>query len=112
MKKHTPGPWTTDPVFGDDELSIILGYEVLGKGNPILIGTTFQDDDEGFIDRKTAFANARLIAAAPDLLEGCQSIATAFEGADPWDEFQVGEILKVLNKVRAAIARATVGKES
>lgn len=44
-------------------------------------------------------ANARLIAAAPELLEACQSICGVFEGQE--------DVPRYVAKARAAIAKAT-----
>lgn len=64
MNKHTPGPWQ---VISDDHpeainknLEVVAGSNILCK-----IGG-------GLLDVRTA--NARLIAAAPDLLAALQSI--------------------------------------
>lgn len=88
--KHTPGPWFGrpyhDPILiqGCDEVGLCIAFSCGGGG---------QKRDE-------FKANARLIAAAPDLLEsvkallGCMSLAG-------WD----GDPIAV--KARAAIAKAT-----
>jgi len=60
MNKHTPGPWETDKVAvrsgGPNGRQICL-CEITVRGRPY---------DETYDE---AIANARLIAAAPDLLE-------------------------------------------
>jgi hypothetical protein len=68
MAEHTPGPWATEAIFGDDGLDIVLGYEVPRAGSPILLGSVFADDDGGPIRPDQARANARLMALAPELL--------------------------------------------
>ncbi len=93
MTKHTPGPWV-----------------VRGQGTPLLCVT---DHDSAYIvDRFTlpSFrpdeereANARLIAAAPDLLVACKMAAERlhrFAGSFPRTP---GDLLDVLDK---AIAKA------
>jgi len=76
--KHTPGPWKTDQ-FGDIETE-----------GGIAIATT-----ELLTVRD--MANARLIAAAPELLEALYDVdATATDAYDP----------VMLAKVQAAIAKA------
>lgn len=94
--QHTPGPWSVDPI--DD-----LDAHILGKPNgfcaDIIADVKSFDLDEGQ-------ANARLIAAAPDLLE-------ALKGAvDAADAFEAGVPLSTsfedwLASARAAIAKAT-----
>ncbi len=75
MSKYTPGPWTTDCVFDDDKLAtdIVLDYLVPELGNPVVLGSAYADDHEPGIDQDQAIANARLMSAAPDLLEACKS---------------------------------------
>lgn len=90
MTQHTPGPWS-------------VGYD--GPSLPII------DSHEGFIafvkqpDDDATEANARLIAAAPDLLEalhGCEDFV-ALAPSNLWTE---RAITNTLGKLRAAIARA------
>ena len=62
--QHTPGPWKVEP-----PLSALneYGYEVIRDGVGICeLGRTEQDG-----------ANARLIAAAPDLLAMCKELLRA-----------------------------------
>lgn len=75
--KHTPGPWVAEPVMQDLSLDICLDYQIPGAGNPVTIGFAHGQDDDSGPDRYTgpgsisssqAEANARLMAAAPDLL--------------------------------------------
>ena len=85
MNKHTPGPWS----FYDDSND--------GKTNRIeivAIGKTVARIYHSVPDKD--LPNARLIAAAPDLLE---SLAFVIRGVpDTWEGVQ---------KARAAIAKAT-----
>jgi len=90
MSKHTPGPWSYEGVPGwanswyvrNAERQIICSTDVIGR---------FGGDE-----------NARLIAAAPDLLAALQLIETDKDG----DGFICVE---AMNLVRAAIAKATGG---
>jgi hypothetical protein len=86
MSKHTPGPWTW-----------VEGYNGLygsGKDNDVL---TFADYEGMYLSysNKYTHGNARLIAAAPDLLEALKNVIRGVP--DTWD----GVI-----KARAAIAKA------
>ena len=77
MSKHTPGPWEYRLTEGSDKkLATVYGR---GKG----------------IARHVLPEDARLIAAAPDLLEACK---TALYGG--------GTIAEAAEKCRAAIAKA------
>lgn len=78
MNKHTPGPWVVgkaarnpypDPP-GDKWSIAAYGCWIAGV-YPFVRGC--QDDSE-------AKANARLIAAAPDLLEACRAMVDCYEG--------------------------------
>lgn len=64
---HTPGPWLIDDDSGPDELSVCDEsgrYEIASSvGGPVR-----QDSEGGYNDYREVEANARLIAAAPDLL--------------------------------------------
>ena len=70
-QKHTPGPWEVVPgTLGDEDRSISATSK---GGNPIWIGRVYGGGITAMPDPRTT-ANARLIAAAPELLEA----ATAF----------------------------------
>lgn len=66
MSKHTPGPWSEVPPQneGANSLRIFSGSKLVG-----LASNSDMSDDE-------LEANARLIAAAPDLLEALRSART------------------------------------
>lgn len=55
-----------------------------------------------FWGKEPPSAHARLIAAAPELLEACEDIVAAFEIRDGWTE----AVAKEMSIVRAAIAKA------
>lgn len=82
MGTHTPGPWS-DPVnYGASK------FEVQGQKRRIATVDTIQD--------------ARLIAAAPELLEAAKlALRYWLEDADP------KELPEQLDKIRATIAKAT-----
>lgn len=62
--KHTPGPWTLRE-RGD-------WIEVIADGRPVAIGAVVDRSDPSTVS--LGFANANLIAAAPDLLAACRRI--------------------------------------
>jgi hypothetical protein len=98
--KHTPGPWTVAP---DGEH--VLGGE---PTDPVVIAGTMLADWCSETD-ETSEANARLIAAAPNLLAALETALSALNHA--------GEVATASGKgelyigtraaARAAIAKAT-----
>jgi hypothetical protein len=110
-QSHTPGPWQIKPSnneitnvdHGRLPFAIVAGYS--------LIGATYENGKD-----------ARLIAAAPDLLEALQEVVKlANQAHDHWDndrDAKVGKILlalsghmprydKRIDAIHAAIAKAT-----
>ena len=89
--QHTPGPW-----FANDSLQL---FAETGQHIASLDSST-----EGF-EGGTLYANARLIAAAPDLLAALKAFDDAFshycEGDPDSDE------VSALYQAREAIAKAT-----
>ena len=99
MANHTPGPWTYH--YNDDDLTH-CGY-VVGPhphhGRPVVVVASANPDPQ-------LEANARLIAAAPALLEACQA-ALEYIGGDGWD-LTIGQHRDnpLPAQLRAAIAAA------
>lgn len=91
MSKHTPGPWQWTQHF-DPTISIYKdGFGQIAR---------LYDSSAG-----TGKANARLIAAAPDLLAALKSIAIAWK-----DEVLVHDDQReAMRAATAAIAKATGG---
>ena len=98
--KHTPGPWTMHPRFDD-------GAEVRAIA-PVAwcsVATTVGSSGNQSIDAAEARANARLIAAAPDLLRALE------EAIRDHDDFEDGRLSgNTVATMYAAIAKATRGK--
>ncbi len=104
-KKHTPGPWHVDPKAAEEsffEDVSILRHDGLAVAVAVHNGDIIPPEPE---------ANARLIAAAPDLLEAlkpfaecCDSIGREIpdsKDTSSWT-FQAGDF----RRARAAIAKA------
>ena len=98
MNKHTPGPWLIEPQWS----------ERCG-GSVAVVNREVSGWDWDVCSVHSSEANARLIAAAPDLLEAAQ---LALQIAESWIHDQLdgtssidGALLH-LDPVRAAIARA------
>ncbi len=100
MTKHTPGPW-----------DYRLRFNAEDKGNPPLGGWySVTADAANFMVASTELsaeedeANARLIAAAPDLLSSCVGLLSALEEMIPrFKSFHGNETVEY---ARAAIAKA------
>ena len=86
--KYTPGPWGA--VERDRIIDIFAGDRVPARIN----------DDAGYSPE--ARANARLIAAAPELLEACRDLVFRFEHMDDLVDADA------INVACAAIAKATI----
>ncbi len=102
-EKHTPGPWYQFGCGVTDE-----NPKHVKPGTPLnLIAATGDDCDPG--DESQQIANARLIAAAPELLAALNDalpLLEGFEDADMHEDDEVPIVAPVLAKVRAAIAKA------
>ena len=95
--KHTPGPWTHDT--SDQTVMVQVGKKILAICSIERIDSAPRESYEfGCVSN----ANARLIAAAPDLLSVVEELE---ESADYWSEYDVP--LGIVDRLRAAIAKAT-----
>ena len=119
---HTPGPWTV----GNEEFGSAVndseGKRVANASNRFLPGTSMGRDETlrdyvvRAIDNPTIAANARLIAAAPELLAALQLIDQAHAacvryadvpgGGTDWRSY----CAELANIARAAIARAAIAQ--
>lgn len=109
-KSHTPGPWRID--CQQDEAPYIVAEQGKRWNNPTICHL-YQDvtpEDSVTIGPwleafDNAAANARLIAAAPDMLDTLRKIETTLDSVfDGWIDSPIG---KALYAARAAIAKAT-----
>lgn len=91
MSKHTPGPWKQHLV---DETLIIANDQTA-------IASTSIDYDRA----ETAEANARLIAAAPELLCSCRALVESFD-AYVKEQIRIIEQPVEITAARIAIAKA------
>jgi hypothetical protein len=106
--QHTPGPWWVDTPHLNDITS--AAGDVCVVPNKACEGASITFATSMAADREEAWANARLIAAAPDLLASLTALADAAEKARRTDggwDFAV-----TLPAARAAIARATQTPEA
>lgn len=92
MSKHTPGEWFIEKELPTEHPGI--ESNVFGKFFSVVIwGDSEDTNDDGGIRGRTpeeAMANARLIAAAPDLLEALETLLKQAEKQGAvgiyWDE--------------------------
>ena len=84
MNKHTPGPWKVIPSWGDWTIEGPNKEEIIFQDGPYQTPTIWLE-------------NARLIAAAPDMLEALQNLEND-DGSMPKSAW---------NLVQNAIAKAT-----
>lgn len=107
--KHTPGPWRALPEECDKPYIRIRGtrlggrYKVANVLTPVYDGVNQREAEE-------TRANARLIAAAPELLDACMAMIE-------WDDREQDHAVDfnarmdmcraAFDKARAAIAKAT-----
>ena len=92
--KHTPGPWS---------VSDYSKYHVV-MPNGRLLCSTGVGVSGGHPDRKEDYANARLISAAPDLLEALKGLLADIE------EYQSINKLGGENNHWQVISRAAIAK--
>ena len=103
MSKHSSGPWSV-PHFADGKSVCSCAYAFNGGGQ-VVAQVQWGGSDE--LSKDEAVANARLIAAAPELLEAL--IAMEREKSEYMIRNNLGDpALERTNKLaRAAIAKAT-----
>jgi hypothetical protein len=98
MTNHTPGPWYIEQFahpYGKTEDRTITGYT--RTGNPLRIGRAYNVMGPNETD-----ANARLIAAAPDMLEALKIAQEQYENFAG-----AGKDDGTLGVINSAIAKAT-----
>jgi len=104
---HTPGPWTYEGDHTHRQFNIrMLGHLIGTKDEAKHICTVNNLPTHVLANRDpaTAEANARLIAAAPELLEALKRAAFALESAVMLQG--LAELAPYANAARAAIAKA------
>ena len=97
--KHTPGPWEVSQYCS---LGAGAQLGIKGPERPRLWSYCIYQNETDV----QASANARLIAAAPDLLEACEKLVKAYEECDFEDYGQDS----ALTKGKQAIKKAKGGE--
>lgn len=102
---HTPGPWKASGTKALGYSEVVAPGSDFHQGHLVAIINTRYGVRYGVTERmprEQTDANARLIAAAPDLLEACRMVV------DRWEE---GDLAEAVRACDAAIAKAT-GEDS
>ena len=98
MSKHTPGPWKTEQSSRTDIYIISQSVEARNKWVATACNHEFHPTEE---NNKRNQYNARLIAAAPELLEACHALLRVRD-AEEW----VAALRAAIEQARAAIDKA------
>lgn len=91
---HTPGPWLLD----GDKICTNRGNEIARMTR---YGAWFDAGTPYGLKNPIGDANARLIAAAPDLLAACEEMAAQLGGGDDYTKWEDAKA-----QLLAAIAKA------
>ena len=105
ITKHTPGPWSIDP---NDPAGITADCDGL-----VVAEIPYGDEEYGMRHHEVNEANARLIAAAPDLLNALRAFVIGMDKSQDTFKGHSEAFLEqvVLQRAIEAIAKAS-GKES
>lgn len=102
---HTPGPWVAHRYWvSDDTHYHAVMARASDDGREVRVCSCLPISDDGQVGGESN-CNARLIAAAPELLAVLERCNNRWDDADEEDNPALGQA------IRAAIAKAT-GKES
>jgi hypothetical protein len=102
--QHTPGPWHVEPVCGEDEQQF---WSDDWNGKVWCVCHPRTECDASTVVPWINEGDARLIAAAPELLEACSDWIEWLKPDAPWREDAADYEAQMLDAMRAAIARAT-----
>lgn len=117
MTEHTPGPWDYVPSTEHHGPYVTSDYgsdicDCYAMSNPVALSTRNGGESRPVhFMGEMADANARLIAAAPELLSALIALADGHEATIAGEGYDPGHCdCPVLDKARAAIAKA-LGQE-
>ena len=102
MTAHTPGPWEYVPMLtaSENHKGYFVRAEKAARNGKWALATVQPGDEDG----KLGEANARLIAAAPELLEALQKAYLYINGGPGYTP---ENRMAAYHAARAAIAKAT-----
>lgn len=97
--KHTPGPWKVkrSTHFIDGKLTeyFWVGFGIIGDETPVITKTLKENE-----------ANARLIAAAPDMLQALQTLLILSKKIDTHEPDTIGALAQIEELLKFMIAKA------
>lgn len=102
---HTPAPWNSEMDAGEwiGIEAVTADGQVRREICVVSVDENYDDDDDS--SEQEDRDNARLIAAAPDLLAVCQEWMACWNS--PRDMDRIVKSAELIKKTEAAIARAT-----
>lgn len=111
----TPGPWRRCGGVTPRYMAIVDAsnrYIVFQMADSVMEQMQFEPIETP--DMEEQAANARLIAAAPDLLEALRGFLNACDAAGKDDDISLNDTItaEIEEAARAAIAKATTGEPS
>lgn len=98
---HTPGPWLIESDYNEDGSDLIVMAE-----QAYVIADT-RHESCGIVDADECYANARLISAAPELLEALKGLLRRID--DHFGSPDASHDWKEQEAARAALSKATGG---
>jgi hypothetical protein len=105
VSKSTPGPWRVS----DNNHNILSDS---AGDRPVLVGTAFHDLNklsrgiDSDWEHDECHANARLIAAAPELLDACKALVEWYDSDGEFRASDQDRWACIYNQMKAAIAKA------
>ncbi|ECG8590783.1 hypothetical protein FNI11_13725 [Salmonella enterica subsp. salamae] len=103
-EKHTPGPWFVVP--NKSFIEITTSQEkYAGKTICDVCSSGYAFDNGDCLNGETTVANAKLIAAAPELLSACAFVRDQLDYAEAESEGAAGFNL-LLDRLNSAIGKA------
>jgi hypothetical protein len=102
--RHTPGPWTLDSAFPDIDGYKVRGGTLVFRKGPRLIAVVKNQGDSPIAEDH--LSDARLIAAAPDLLSALKKMRAWIGGMSFTPPSLVAECDALIEQAQAAIAKA------
>jgi len=107
--KHTPGPWAAKHTTGAGwSVKMAKPRPDYTEPDPVCSMAWWQFDKPGIIDDEISGANAKLIAAAPDLLAACEACIAADEMANA--DGTLGDDMVAAYDAAIAAAKAAIAK--
>ena len=107
MSAHTPGPWASDDVGNMDDIYRYIVADLTTQGADFVVAKFDLPSPIYAARRQQVEVNARLMAAAPDLLAALQALVAELDGpGKPYstDSYAPPHFIET---AKAAIAKAT-----